>query len=299
MLISFLLTFAYPIFTTTMIVLKTVREVDQHKQQNNSIDSSLGFVPTMGALHEGHLSLVRRAKLENEVVAVSIYVNPKQFNNPEDLKHYPRTIDQDLDLLSGILDHNDFVFTPSDEEIYPDQIMEKYDFGLLETIMEGKHRPGHFNGVGIVVDRLFQIIRPKRSYFGEKDFQQIAVIKDLIRQKDYDIEIIPCSIIREKNGLAMSSRNVRLTQDERQKAGKIFYLLNEARQRVLANIDLLKIQDYMINELNNQANFSVEYVAFAEEEGLKPTTRIGDKKLRCFVAVFAGDVRLIDNYPMY
>ncbi len=299
MLISFLLTFAYPIFTTTMIVLKTVREVDQHKQQNNSIDSSLGFVPTMGALHEGHLSLVRRAKLENEVVAVSIYVNPKQFNNPEDLKHYPRTIDQDLDLLSGILDHNDFVFTPSDEEIYPDQIMEKYDFGLLETIMEGKHRPGHFNGVGIVVDRLFQIIRPKRSYFGEKDFQQIAVIKDLVRQKDYDIEIIPCSIIREKNGLAMSSRNVRLTQDERQKAGKIFYLLNEARQRVLANIDLLKIQDYMINELNNQANFSVEYVAFAEEEGLKPTTRIGDKKLRCFVAVFAGDVRLIDNYPMY
>jgi pantoate--beta-alanine ligase len=299
LLISFLLTFAYPIFTTTMIVLKTVREVDQHKQQNNSIDSSLGFVPTMGALHEGHLSLVRRAKLENEVVAVSIYVNPKQFNNPEDLKHYPRTIDQDLDLLSGILDHNDFVFTPSDEEIYPDQIMEKYDFGLLETIMEGKHRPGHFNGVGIVVDRLFQIIRPKRSYFGEKDFQQIAVIKDLVRQKDYDIEIIPCSIIREKNGLAMSSRNVRLTQDERQKAGKIFYLLNEARQRVLANIDLLKIQDYMINELNNQANFSVEYVAFAEEEGLKPTTRIGDKKLRCFVAVFAGDVRLIDNYPMY
>jgi pantoate--beta-alanine ligase len=299
LLISFLLTFAYPIFTTTMIVLKTVREVDQHKQQNNSIDSSLGFVPTMGALHEGHLSLVRRAKLENEVVAVSIYVNPKQFNNPEDLKHYPRTIDQDLDLLSGILDHNDFVFTPSDEEMYPDQIMEKYDFGLLETIMEGKHRPGHFNGVGIVVDRLFQIIRPKRSYFGEKDFQQIAVIKDLIRQKDYDIEIIPCSIIREKNGLAMSSRNVRLTQDERQKAGKIFYLLNEARQRVLANIDLLKIQDYMINELNNQANFSVEYVAFAEEEGLKPTTRIGDKKLRCFVAVFAGDVRLIDNYPMY
>ncbi len=299
MLISFLLTFAYPIFTTTMIVLKTVREVDQHKQQNNSIDSSLGFVPTMGALHEGHLSLVRRAKLENEVVAVSIYVNPKQFNNPEDLKHYPRTIDQDLDLLSGILDHNDFVFTPSDEEIYPDQIMEKYDFGLLETIMEGKHRPGHFNGVWIVVDRLFQIIRPKRSYFGEKDFQQIAVIKDLVRQKDYDIEIIPCSIIREKNGLAMSSRNVRLTQDERQKAGKIFYLLNEARQRVLANIDLLKIQDYMINELNNQANFSVEYVAFAEEEGLKPTTRIGDKKLRCFVAVFAGDVRLIDNYPMY
>jgi pantoate--beta-alanine ligase len=299
LLISFLLTFAYPIFTTTMIVLKTVREVDQHKQQNNSIDSSLGFVPTMGALHEGHLSLVRRAKLENEVVAVSIYVNPKQFNNPEDLKHYPRTIDQDLDLLSGILDHNDFVFTPSDEEIYPDQIMEKYDFGLLETIMEGKHRPGHFNGVGIVVDRLFQIIRPKRSYFGEKDFQQIAVIKDLIRQKDYDIEIIPCSIIREKNGLAMSSRNVRLTQDERQKAGKIFYLLNEARQRVLANIDLLEIQDYMINELNNQANFSVEYVAFAEEEGLKPTTRIVDKKLRCFVAVFAGDVRLIDNYPMY
>lgn len=299
LLISFLLTFVHQFLTTAMLVLKEIKEVDQNYRLTKLDEKSLGFVPTMGALHNGHLSLVKRAKKENQFVAVSIFVNPIQFNNQGDLKHYPRTLEKDLEMLSEVLDENDFVFAPSEKEMYPDEAEEKYDFGSLESVMEGAQRPGHFNGVGVVVSRLFKIIKPNRAYFGEKDFQQIAIIKSLVKQQSFEIEIVPCKIVRESDGLAMSSRNTRLTENNRKNASNIFRLLKFARDKVLSGCDLTIIQKNLINELNSIPDYKIEYVIFAQENTLEPVAKTTSQAFRCFIAVYAGKIRLIDNHPMY
>ena len=282
-----------------MKLLKHIDETIAYRKTLEREKYSLGFVPTMGALHQGHLSLVKRAKRENRKVAVSIFVNPIQFNNQVDLQKYPRTLDSDLKQLEKILEPGDFIFAPSKEEMYPEVVTQTYDFGSLESVMEGAHRPNHFNGVALVVDRLFQILSPTRAYFGEKDFQQLAIIQKLTQMRSHLTEIIPCQIVRESDGLAMSSRNVRLGKSERIHAPQIFHQLQEAKQKVSQGMELEKIRQNMEKELNSIPNFKVEYICFAHESNLTPANPAEGLPFRCFVAVYTGDIRLIDNLSMY
>lgn len=262
-------------------------------------DLKLGFVPTMGALHEGHLELVKRAKTENNRVAVSIFVNPIQFNNPDDLKRYPRDLQKDKDLLNSVLDENDFIFSPTEAEMYPDTPTKKYDFGSLEQVMEGAHRPGHFNGVGIVVDRLFRLVNPHRAYFGLKDFQQLAIIQHLVKIEQYPLEIIPCEIVRETDGLAMSSRNARLSPENRKNAPRIYEGISKLRSLALQGGNLPDLAKNLRLELNQLPEFEVEYISFAQEHDLSETESLTNSRVRCFIAVWVGQVRLIDNLPLY
>src|SRR5699024_6457922 len=253
---------------------------------------------TMGALHEGHLSLVKQALEENQLVVVSIFVNPTQFNNSEDLDKYPRTPEDDLKLLNS-LGGNIWVYLPSVNDLYHDQVVsDHYDFGGIEHEMEGKHRKGHFDGVGTVVSRLFNIVNPDRAYFGEKDFQHFQIIKKLISIKKLPVEIIGCPIIRETNGLAMSSRNKRLNSTELQKAALIFNVLTEVKE---------KFNTYTIQDLNelvserflNNDDLELEYFSIVDEETLK-TVEIKNNttKHRAFIAAYIAGVRLIDNLAL-
>jgi len=254
-----------------------------------------GFVPTMGALHEGHLELVRRARRENDLVSCSIFVNPIQFNNPEDLEKYPRTLEEDLRMLKGA--GCDLVLVPSVEEMYPAPVTEKYDFGELETVMEGKYRPGHFNGVAVVVKKLFEIMEPSRSYFGEKDFQQLRVIQTLVAMESLPVNIVPCPTVRESDGLAMSSRNRRLSKDERAIAPLIYLVLNEvSKQAGKTPVDELK--QWAITQLSG-SGFVVDYFEIASAITLQPVTQWNyTDPSRAFVACFLGNVRLIDNMEL-
>lgn len=207
--------------------------------------SPVGFVPTMGALHQGHLSLVRNAMENCPVVVVSIYVNPTQFNDRNDLKNYPRTPESDIDLLGGVMRENDIVFMPDDKEIYPEEDRREFRFGNLDNVMEALHRPGHFNGVARVVSRLFDIVKPDKAYFGQKDFQQLAVIRELVKQTGSKVEIIGNPIIREADGLAMSSRNQRLEEELRTKAGIIYSALSDAAG-MIADHDITAIREHVI-----------------------------------------------------
>ncbi len=254
---------------------------------------SIGFVPTMGALHAGHLALVARAREENDLVICSIFVNPKQFNNPEDLKQYPRTLETDLDQLQSI--GCDFVFCPEEDEMYPDAEIKTYDFGLLDKVMEGRYRQGHFNGVAVVVKKLFDIVQPHRAYFGEKDYQQLLIIKALVKMEDLDVEIIPCSTIRESDGLAMSSRNTRLTEAQRREAPKIFQVLSMAR-KMFPKHPLSSIEKRVIQEINASPELKVEYFEIVSADNLLPAgNNEQDVALVGCIAVFAGQIRLIDN----
>lgn len=253
----------------------------------------IGFVPTMGALHEGHLSLVDQANRSCDCVVVSIFVNPTQFNDPNDLLNYPRTIEADQQMLAerGC----DYLFFPSVEEIYPDVDTRKFDFGDLETVMEGAFRPGHFNGVAQVVSRLFDIVNPDSAFFGRKDFQQLAIIKALVKQLNVPIEIVACDIIREPDGLAMSSRNKLLTEQYRALATQIFKTLTEAHK--MASIESVsKVKEFVISQLNRDALLKVEYFDIVNSVTLLPVKSWNDPgiKIGC-IAVYAGKVRLIDN----
>ncbi len=290
-----------------MKVLHGIAETKDYLSSLAIKELTVGFVPTMGALHPGHLSLVEQAKRENQRVVVSIFVNPIQFNNPEDLKKYPRDLTRDLGILANHLSDEDLVFAPESHEMYPKPVREKYDFGDLATVMEGAHRPGHFNGVGVVINRLFEIIEPNRAYFGEKDYQQIAIIKKLTEIEKHAVEIIPCSIIRESDGLAMSSRNARLTHENRTQAAQIYQQLQKAQQDFLSGRKTKEIEKQIITTLNNIKDFKVEYFTIANEDTLQTqTTQLPNpqspnprSQLRGFIAVFAGEIRLIDNIPMY
>ncbi len=276
-----------------MKVLNTKNELISLLENYKKEGKKIGFVPTMGALHEGHLSLVKESKKQSDITVVSIFVNPTQFNDPEDLKRYPRTLEKDLELLKT--ENCDVVFAPSVEEIYPEPDTRKFDFGYLETVMEGAKRPGHFNGVGQVVSRLFDIIKPHKAFFGMKDFQQIAIIRNMVHQLHYNIEIISCPIIREENGLAKSSRNMLLDEDHKKNAPHIYATLKKAKELV-SQKNVSEIKQWISDEINNNPYLETEYVEIVDEMTLQVTKEWEEKgnKVVC-VAVYAGKIRLIDN----
>lgn len=258
---------------------------------------SIGFVPTMGALHKGHLDLLLKAKAENELMVVSIFVNPIQFNNREDYEKYPRVAEADQKLLESI--GCDVLFAPDENEMYPEPVNERYHFGSLETVMEGAFRPGHFNGVAVVVKRLFDIVQPTQAYFGEKDFQQLAIIKAMVQGYSLPVKIVPCPTIREADGLAMSSRNMRLSAEERAIAPRIFKVLSKAvsLRNVLSPSEMRR---YALHELSKTPEFKTEYVEVANAVSLQPLEHWNDAfSARIFAAVHLGPVRLIDNVLIF
>lgn len=274
-----------------MVLIDNIEKLKDTLFRIRSNGKSIGLVPTMGALHSGHVSLMERAKVECKVVVVTIFVNPAQFNNPDDLKKYPRTIDTDLEMIK---DHADIVFTPSVEEIYPTPPTEQYHFGALEEVMEGALRPGHFNGVATVVKRFFDFVKPDKAFFGEKDFQQLAIIKELVRQYAPEITIVPCPIIREPNGLAMSSRNQRLTPSERDIASSVFKILSQSLTYPKTRTQ--PILDFVISEISKIQEIRFEYFQIVDDTTLQDveTFENGKGVIGC-VAFYIQDVRLIDN----
>ncbi|MEE4198486.1 MAG: pantoate--beta-alanine ligase [Bacteroidales bacterium] len=272
---------------------EVIAEINSLKQQGKSI----GFVPTMGALHQGHLSLIECSNKEDDITVVSIFVNPTQFNNPSDFEKYPRILEDDLVQLKKV--KCDILFVPSKEEMYPEEDQREFDFGHLDKVMEGAHRPGHFRGVGLIVSKLFEIVDPDRAYFGEKDFQQIAIIKSLTNRLDLPIEIVSCPIIREPDGLAMSSRNMRLTDQQRENVPLIAKTLFEARDRA-KSFSVSETRDWVIRTLNKNASLDVEYFEIVDEQTLLPVDSWEHPgKLRGCIAVHVGDIRLIDNVGFY
>ncbi len=259
---------------------------------------SIGFVPTMGALHKGHLALIQRAIDENDRVVVSIFVNPTQFNNTEDLDNYPRTLEDDVALLSKISDEI-IVFAPTPKEVYLDDIKStNYDFGGLEHEMEGKYRPGHFDGVGTVVKHLFDIVCPDRAYFGEKDFQQLQIIKKLVEIEKMPLQIVGCPIYREDSGLALSSRNKRLTQRQLDEAPLIYKTLKQVKND-FGTKNVTNLKDWVSEQLNNSSELELEYFEIANTSNLKSIEqKQKDIEYRAFIAVFAGEIRLIDNIAL-
>lgn len=255
--------------------------------------SSLGFVPTMGALHQGHLSLLERSVTENDISICSIFVNPIQFNNKNDLEKYPRTFEDDCRQLENA--DCDIVFAPSVEEMYPEETKASFDFGKLERLMEGEHRPGHFNGVAIVVDKLFEICMPHKAYFGEKDYQQLMIIRKLVKIKKLNVEVIGCPIIREADGLAMSSRNIRLSQHERTIAPVIYNTLEWMKSEA-GMISVPDMLEQAKARLSNYTELKLEYVQLVDGNTLISVNNWNEAEdIRAFVALFLGDVRLIDN----
>lgn len=279
-----------------MLIFTEIKSLQQ-KIKSLKNGTTIGFVPTMGALHEGHLSLVEKAKIENDIVVVSIFVNPTQFDNADDLINYPKTIEKDLSLLKSF--NCDIVFTPTPEEIYADDIQsQSFDFDGLEFQMEGKFRAGHFNGVGTIVERLFEIVKPHKAYFGEKDFQQIQIIRKMVEKRKLPVQIIACPIHREKDGLAMSSRNMRLTKAQRTAAPFIYETLKKAKAE-FGTKNASEVVKWVENEFKNHPILRLEYVEIADEDTLLPVeTKNPTKKYRAFIAVFAGNVRLIDNISL-
>jgi len=261
-------------------------------------NKSVGFVPTMGALHEGHLSLMKRSLDENDKTVVSIFVNPTQFNNLEDLEKYPRTFELDLEKIKT-LSSEIIVYHPEPLDIYHQEIAsEKYSFDGLEFEMEGKFRPGHFDGVGTIVQKLFEAVEPTKAYFGEKDFQQLQIIKKLVEIKKLAVQIVPCEIFREPNGLAMSSRNERLSVEERKQAGKIYEILQAAKEK-FGTKSARKIGEWVKNNIKSHGKFALEYFEIADESSLKSIKRKQkNKKYRAFIAVFINNIRLIDNISL-
>lgn len=276
-----------------MQVMKTAAELRAALEKRAG---TVGFVPTMGALHAGHISLVEQCRRECDTVVVSIFVNPTQFNDPNDLKKYPRTPQADLALLEQA--EVDFVYLPAVEDVYPEPDTRIFGFGALERVMEGAHRPGHFNGVAQVVSRLFDIVKPARAYFGEKDFQQLAIIREMVRQSGTPVEIVGCPIVRDTDGLALSSRNVRLSAAQRQAAPGIFRALSEAVDRC-GKMPVAELERWIAARIDADPELETEYAVIADACTLQPV-RSWDSPgaKRAFVAVRAGDVRLIDNVEL-
>ena len=276
-----------------LVLAKTIQEARIHLKSLPPEEGSLGFIPTMGALHEGHLSLIRRSVNENQFTAVSIFVNPTQFNEKSDFNHYPRNLETDLEILASL--PVDLVFAPGVSEIYPEPDTRVFSFGRLENTMEGKHRPGHFNGVAQVVSKLFDIIRPDKAYFGKKDFQQLAIVKALVKQLDIPVKIIGCPIVREKDGLAKSSRNKLLTAEQRNAATGISKALFMARD-LAGTLPVDRLQEKIIYELSKHPLVEVEYFKIVDEKDLEQVSNWSGAvaKIAC-IAVQIGKVRLIDN----
>ncbi len=280
-----------------MKLFHTIGEINASVSSLKKEGKTIGFVPTMGALHEGHLELVRKAGQENDVVVVSIFVNPIQFNNPEDLDKYPRTLPADMEKLAST--PCAIVFAPPAEEMYPEPDTTEFDFGMLDKVMEGQFRPGHFRGVGIVVKKLLEIITPDKAYFGEKDYQQLAIIRFMVKSQKIPAQIVACPIVREADGLAMSSRNARLSPGEREIAPAIY----EALCKVKENFSWFTpdgLGKMLIGELEQNPSFRVEYAQVADAVTLLPFDDWEDAEsaILC-IAVQLGTVRLIDNILLY
>jgi pantoate--beta-alanine ligase len=278
-----------------MEVLKSKKVLQDFIERQKEMGKKIGFAPTMGALHDGHLSLYKMAREENDLVISSIFVNPTQFNNPEDLKKYPRDINRDISILekSGLVDA---VYIPEVTDMYPEKTeSRKYDFGGLENEMEGKSRPGHFDGVGTVVEELFNQVKPDNAYFGEKDFQQLAIIKKMTENKKLLINIKGVPIYRAENGLALSSRNQRLQEDRREASKVIFETLKKVNDwfRVVTIPEIkARVQDIF----DQQRGMQLEYFLIADEETLRETDFFyKDRNFRAFIVVMVDGVRLIDN----
>jgi len=276
-----------------MKVFKTKTELTGHLSSLASSEKTMGLVPTMGALHSGHTSLVRRAILENDLVLVSIFVNPTQFNDSSDLDSYPRTLEADLTLLQGL--KVDLVFVPSSEEMYPEKDQRSFNLGKLDKVMEGKHREGHFNGVSQIVSKLFLLTNPTRAYFGQKDFQQLVIVRRLVEILELDISIVACPIIREADGLAKSSRNIKLSGSHRKIAPFIHSTLKYATQKkeILSPAEII---NWVTSQFDKQPDMHLEYFDIVEDKELRPVTDWTEKvnKVAC-IAVQLGGVRLIDN----
>ncbi len=253
----------------------------------------VGFVPTMGALHAGHRSLVERARKENETVVVSVFVNPTQFNDKNDLKNYPRTPEADCKVLEAA--GADIVFMPSVEDIYPEPDTRLFDFGLIDKVMEGATRPGHFNGVAQVVSRLFDLVKPRRAYFGEKDFQQIAVIKAMVKQLSLDVEIVECAIVRGEDGLALSSRNELLSAEHRKAAPHIYATISRA-QELMQTMTPAELTRWMVENIDANPLLRTIYFEAVDALTMQRVERWSDaERIQGCCAVQAGEIRLIDN----
>jgi pantoate--beta-alanine ligase len=295
-----------------MIILNSIKEIKNYLNEVKGQQKKIGFVPTMGALHQGHISLINMAKTQCDLVVCSIFVNPTQFNDLSDLKNYPRTIEADCKLLDGA--GCDVVFVPEVLEMYTSEELElkkqgvedkswthgkKLDFGALVEVMEGAHRPGHFNGVAQVVSKLFRIVEPNKSYFGQKDFQQLAVIRSMVRQLEMPIEIIGCPILREYNGLAMSSRNERLTKDERNKASIISKTLVQVKE-LQTTKTISELKAFAEAQIKTEPLIQLEYFEISDANTLQPITesKQSSTAVAC-IALKLGAVRLIDNIILY
>jgi pantoate--beta-alanine ligase len=269
-----------------------------HLKENNLDKSTVGFVPTMGALHAGHLSLLNKSIENNATTVISIFVNPTQFNNPEDLKKYPRTLESDVEKIK-IISEKILIYAPTVEDIYEGNTKSQhYNFDGLENQMEGKFRPGHFDGVGTVVKRLFEIVNPTNAYFGEKDFQQLQIVKKLVEKEKLSVTVIGCPVFREQNGLAMSSRNERLSENEKKEASIIFKTLNEAKH-LFGTKSAKEVAEYVTKTFLNHPIFELEYFEIADEASLLSCKRKNKKKkYRAFIAVFVNKIRLIDTISL-
>lgn len=276
-----------------MEIIRAASELKARLAALRKAGKIIGFVPTMGALHEGHLSLVKEAADHSDVVVMSVFVNPNQFNNASDLERYPRDLQKDAALLEGTA--CELLFVPSVKEVYPEPDQRVFDFGDLDKVMEGKFRPGHFNGVAQVVSRLFDLVAPHKAFFGEKDFQQLAVVRAMVRQLNYPVEIVPCPIVREADGLAMSSRNMLLSTLQRKNAPQIALTLSESCN-FAATHSIAETKQQVVDAINAVAELEVEYFEIVDGNSLQA---VGSWEESSYVvgciAVFAGEVRLIDN----
>jgi pantoate--beta-alanine ligase len=281
-----------------MCIFYTQTELVSHLTTISNQETTIGFVPTMGALHDGHLSLMKEAMRSNNFVVVSIFVNPTQFNNAEDLAKYPRNLDEDLEKINT-LSNQIIVFAPSVDDIYKgNTVSQPFDFEGLENQMEGKFRPGHFDGVGTIVKRLFEIVKPTHAYFGEKDFQQLQIIKKMVCKLHLPVTIIGCPILRETSGLAMSSRNERLTPQLRTDAAIIFETLQQAKE-FFKTKSIQEINEFISSKFENQKDFELEYFEIADEATLLTCNHKNEtKKYRAFIAVFVNNIRLIDTISL-
>lgn len=281
-----------------MLIFNKQRELTEYLASVSQNTATVGFVPTMGALHQGHLSLLQQSVAHNPITVISIFVNPTQFNNPDDLAKYPRTLEADVAKIKTVSDAI-IVYAPSVEDIYNGHtVSEHFDFDGLENQMEGQFRPGHFDGVGTIVKRLFEIVKPNFAYFGEKDFQQLQIVKKMTEKEKLPVTIIGCPIFREPNGLAMSSRNERLSASDRAEAAIIFKTLTQAKA-MFAGQSALRVTEWVKKVFAQHPKFTLEYFQIADEATLLPCLRKNKaKKYRAFIAVFVNNVRLIDTISL-
>lgn len=277
-----------------MEIFKQIAPLKAHLKALKQMGKSVGLVPTMGALHTGHLTLIEASKKQNAITVCSIFVNPTQFNNSSDLLKYPRTLDKDTLLLKKV--ECDVVFCPDPEEMYPEASLLKLDFGHLDKVMEGKFRPGHFSGVGLVVSKLFHIVEPDHAYFGQKDWQQFAVIRQLVRDFNFNLVLHSVAIAREADGLAMSSRNLRLTTEQRTQAVAFYHALVMAKDYLRKGKSVAEVKQFVTEKINTYTGITLEYFEVANSKNLNllASVKDADQPILC-IAGFAGEIRLIDN----